>query len=64
MTLTFCPKYKDEIGRQLTAINDTEQPHLGLELRKLTRKQAVPTADFDAVASVEDITARQRYDAK
>ena len=47
------PKYKDEVDTNRLAINDTEQPHLGLELRKLTRKQAVPTADFDAV-SVED----------
>ena len=47
------PKYKDEVDTNRLAVNDTEQPHLGLELRKLTRKQAVPTADFDAV-SVED----------
>ena len=47
------PKYKDEVDTNRLAINDSEQPHLGLELRKLTRKQAVPTADFDAV-SVED----------
>ena len=47
------PKYKDEVDTNRLAVNDTEQPHLGLELRKLTRKTGVPTADFDAVA-IED----------
>ena len=47
------PKYKDEVDTNRLAVNDTAQPHLGLELRKLTRKQNVPTADFDAV-DVED----------
>jgi len=47
------PKYKDEVDTNRLAVNDTAQPHLGLELRKLTRKQNVPTADFDAVG-VED----------
>ena len=47
------PKYKDEVDTNRLAVNDEAQPHLGLELRKLTRKQAVPTADFDAVG-VED----------
>ena len=43
------PKYKDEVDTNRLAVNDEAQPHLGLELRKLTRKQNVPTADFDAV---------------
>ena len=47
------PKYKDEVDTNRLAVNDTEQPHLGLELRKLTRKTGVATADFDAV-DVED----------
>ncbi len=47
------PKYKDEVDTNRLAVNDTTQPHLGLELRKLTRKQGVPTADFDRV-EVED----------
>ena len=47
------PKYKDEVDTNRLAINDTTQPHLGLELRKLTRKTGVPTADFDRV-EVED----------
>ncbi len=47
------PKYKDEVDTNRLAVNDTAQPHLGLELRKLTRKTGVATADFDAV-DVED----------
>jgi hypothetical protein len=38
------------------AVNDTSQPHLGLELRKLTRKTGVPTADFDAIPVEEHIS--------
>ena len=47
------PKYKDEVDTNRLAVNDSNAPHLGLELRKLTRKTGVPTADFDLVA-VED----------
>ncbi len=47
------PKYKDEVDTNRLATNDSANPHLGLELRKLTRKTGVPTADFDIVA-VED----------
>ena len=47
------PKYKDEVDTNRLATNDTANPHLGLELRKLTRKTGVPTADFDIVP-VED----------
>ena len=47
------PKYKDEVDTNRLATNDSTNPHLGLELRKLTRKTGVPTADFDVVA-VED----------
>ena len=43
------PKYKNEVDTNRLAINDTAQPHLGLELRKLTRRTKVATADFDAV---------------
>ena len=43
------PKYKDEVDTNRLAVNDSEAPHLGLELRKLTRKTGVPTADFDAI---------------
>ena len=49
------PKYKDEVDTNRLAVNDSAAPHLGLELRKLTRKTAVPTADFDAVAIEEHI---------
>ena len=47
------PKYKDEVNTNRMAVNDIAQPHLGLELRKLTRKTGVPTADFDLVP-IED----------
>ena len=50
------PKYKDEVDTNRLATNDTNNPHLGLELRKLTRKTGVPTADFDAVPVEEHIS--------
>ena len=50
------PKYKDEVDTNRLAVNDTSQPHLFLELRKLTRKTGVPTADFDAVPVEEHIS--------
>ena len=50
------PKYKDEVDTNRLADNNSEQPHLGLELRKLTRKTGVPTADFDAVPIEEHIS--------
>ena len=43
------PKYKDEVDTNRLAVNEATQPHLGLELRKLTRKTGNPTADFDVV---------------
>ena len=49
------PKYKDEVDTNRLATNDSNNPHLGLELRKLTRKTGVPTADFDAVPIEEHI---------
>jgi hypothetical protein len=49
------PKYKDEVDTNRLAINDTNAPHLGLELRKLTRKTGVPTADFDAIPVEEHV---------
>ena len=50
------PKYKDEVDTNRLATNDSNNPHLGLELRKLTRKTGVPTADFDAVPIEELIS--------
>ena len=50
------PKYKDEVDTNRLAVNDIAQPHLGLELRKLTRKTGVPTADFDLVPVEEHIS--------
>ena len=45
------PKYKDEVDTNRLAVNEPTQPHLGLELRKLTRKTGIATADFDEVPS-------------
>jgi len=50
------PKYKDEVDTNRLATNDSANPHLGLELRKLTRKTGVPTADFDEVPVEEHIS--------
>jgi hypothetical protein len=49
------PKYKDEVDTNRLAVNDEAQPHLGLELRKLTRKTGVPTADFDEVENINHV---------
>ena len=50
------PKYKDEVDTNRLAVNDSNAPHLGLELRKLTRKTGVPTADFDVVALEDHVS--------
>ena len=50
------PKYKDEVDTNRLATNDSNNPHLGLELRKLTRKTGIPTADFDLVPIQEHIS--------
>ena len=50
------PKYKDEVDTNRLAVNDSNAPHLGLELRKLTRKTGVPTADFDAVDITDHVS--------
>jgi hypothetical protein len=50
------PKYKDEVDTNRLAVNVEAQPHLGLELRKLTRKTGVPTADFDIVPVEEHVS--------
>ena len=50
------PKYKDEVDTNRLAVNSEEQPHLGLELRKLTRKTGVPTADFDLIPVEEHVS--------
>ena len=49
------PKYKDEVDTNRLAVNDSANPHLGLELRKATRKVAVPTADFDEVEAKDHV---------
>ena len=49
------PKYKDEVDTNRLAVNDSNNPHLDLELRKLTRKDMYGT-DFDAVPVEEHIS--------
>ena len=50
------PKYKDEVDTNRLATNDSNNPHLGLELRKLTRRTDIATDDFDAVPVEEHIS--------
>ena len=47
------PKYKDEVDTNRLATNDSANPHLFLELRKLTRKTQVATADFNVVTNAD-----------
>src|SRR6056300_1968458 len=47
------PKYINEVDTNRLATNDTANPHLFLELRKLTRKTLVATADFNVVANAD-----------
>ena len=47
------PKYKNEVDTNRLATNDSANPHLFLELRKLTRKTQVATADFNVVANAD-----------
>jgi hypothetical protein len=44
------------------AVNEPTQPHLGLELRKLTRKTGVPTANFDLVAAEDHVGLAEDQD--
>jgi len=42
------PRYINEPDTNRLAVNDVNNPHLGLELRKASRITGLPTADFDA----------------
>ena len=42
------PRHINEPDTNRLAVNDEDNPHLGLELRKATRSTNLPTADFDA----------------
>ena len=53
------PKYKDEVDTNRLAVNESTQPHLGLELRKLTRKTGVATADFDVIEEEGHVASTQ-----
>jgi len=45
------PRYINEPDTNRLAVNDVNNPHLGLELRKSTRVTGIPTADFNAYTS-------------
>ena len=47
------PRYKDEPDTNRLAVNDEDNPHLGLELRKSTRITGLATADFDATTAAD-----------
>ena len=55
MTGGTYPKYKDEPDTNRLAVNGAN-PHLSLELRKLSRITAVPTADFDLVPITDHVS--------
>ena len=50
------PKYKGEPDTNRLAVANADNPHLSLELRKLSRITGVPTADFDLVAIQDHIS--------
>ena len=50
------PRYINEPDTNRLAVNDENNPHLGLELRKATRKTNLPTADFDATRDASGFT--------
>ena len=50
------PKYKDEPDTNRLAVANSDNPHLSLELRKLSRITGVPTADFDYVAVFDHVS--------
>ena len=52
---TIYPKYKDEPDTNRLAVNGSN-PHLSLELRKLSRITGVPTADFDLVTITDHVS--------
>ncbi len=47
------PKYEGEVDTNRLAVNDTQTPHLALELRKLVRKTSIATADFNLVDNAD-----------
>jgi len=47
------PRYINEPDTNRLAVNDENNPHLGLELRKASRITGLPTADFDATTAAD-----------
>ena len=47
------PRYVNEPDTNRLAVNDEDNPHLGLELRKAARVTNIATADFDATTAAD-----------
>src|SRR5210317_1895347 len=47
------PRYINEPDTNRLAVNNVNNPHLGLELRKASRITGLPTADFDATTAAD-----------
>ena len=56
MTRWYYAKYKDEPDTNRLAVADADNPHLSLELRKLSSITGVPTADFDLVPITDHVS--------
>jgi len=50
------PKYKDEPDVNRLAINDEDNPHLALTLRRSTRITGIATADFNTITAADGTT--------
>ena len=48
------PRHINEPDTNRLAVNDEDNPHLGLELRKATRITGLATADFDAATAADN----------
>jgi len=53
------PRYINEPDTNRLAVNDENNPHLGLELRKASRIIGLPTADFDADTAADGSSISQ-----
>ena len=53
------PRYINEPDTNRLAVNDVNNPHLGLELRKASRITGLPTADFDATTAADGSSIAQ-----
>ena len=53
------PRYINEPDTNRLAVNDIDNPHLGLELRKASRIEGLATADFDATTAADGSSIAQ-----